>query len=65
MMAGASLQQLAGYEGKGKGIGNDGAFLVFDIKVERIGERNSRTGICISYQVENQFAYNPSGNCVY
>jgi hypothetical protein len=65
MMAGASLQQLAGYEGKGKGIGSDGAFLIFDFKVERIGERNSRTGISISYKVENQFAANPSGVCVY
>ncbi len=65
MMAGASLQQLAGYEGKGKGIGSDGAFLVFDIKVERLGERNSKTAICLKYRVENQFANNPAGNCVY
>ncbi len=65
MMAGASLQQLAGYEGKGKGIGADGAYLVFDIKLERLGERNSRTGICLTYRVENQFASNPAGECVY
>ncbi len=65
MQAGASLQQLAGYEGKGKGIGADGAFLEFDFKIERLGERNSRTAICIKYRVENQFANNPAGDCVY
>jgi len=65
MMAGASIQQLAGYEGKGKGIGADGAYLVFDIKIERVGERNSRSEICIEYLVENQFAANPANDCVY
>lgn len=65
MQAGASLQQLAGYEGKGKGIGADGAFLTFEINIERIGERNSRTGICLDYRVENQFASNPAALCVY
>jgi hypothetical protein len=65
MMAGASLEQLAGYEGKGKGVGSDGSYLVYDIKIERLGERNSRTAICLSYRVDNQFANNPAGNCVY
>ena len=65
MIAGASIQQLAGYEGKGKGIGADGAYLVFDIKVERVGERNSRSGVCIEFLVENQFAANPANDCVY
>lgn len=65
MVAGASIQQLAGYEGKGKGIGADGAYLVYDIKIERVGERNSRSNICIEYLVENQFAANPANNCVY
>jgi len=65
MVAGASLQMLAGYEGKGKGIGSDGAFLTYDIKVEHIGVRNSKTGVCTKYRVENQFAPYPSGDCYY
>jgi hypothetical protein len=65
LVAGSSLTQLAGYEGKGKSIGADGAFLVYDIKVERVGERNSRSAICTSYRVGNQFASNPAQNCVY
>ena len=65
MTAGAALEQIAGYEGKGKGVGSDGAFLTYDLKIERVGPRNSRTGICLAYRVENQFATSHAGDCVY
>ena len=65
MTAGSALEQVAGYEGKGKGVGNDGAFLTYDIKIERVGSRNSRTAICLAYRVENQFATSPANECIY
>lgn len=65
LMTGAALQMLAGYEGKGKGIGSDGAFLEYDLKVEHIGTRNSRTGVSTLFRLDNQFASYPAGSCYY
>lgn len=64
-MAGGSFVQLAGYEDLAKNIADGGAYLTYDFKVEHVGTRNSRSGICLSYRVDSQFASNPSGNCVY
>lgn len=65
LVTGANLPMLAGYEGKGKALGADGAFLEYEIKVEHIGLRNSRSAVSLTYRVDNQFAANPAGNCVY
>ncbi len=64
-VAGSSFIQLGGYEDLGKNIAAGGAYLTYDIKVERIGLRNSRTAICLRYRVDNQFATSPAGECVY
>ena len=65
LMTGAALQMLAGYEGKGKALGQDGSFLEYDIKVEHIGKRNSRTGVSTLFRLDNQFASYPAGTCYY
>ncbi|MFC1831924.1 PilX N-terminal domain-containing pilus assembly protein [Thermodesulfobacteriota bacterium] len=65
MVAGASLNELAGYEGKGKGVASDGAFLEFEIKSEHLAARNSWSGICTAHRLDNQFAAYPAGECVY
>lgn len=65
MMTGANLPMLAGYEGKGKAMGSDGAFLEYDIKIERIGERNSRSLVHTKFRLDNQFASYPAGTCIY
>jgi len=62
---GTALQQMAGYEGKGKSLGSEGAFLLYEISIHRFDERNSQIGICTLYRVDNQFASFPSGNCWY
>ncbi|MEA3469086.1 MAG: PilX N-terminal domain-containing pilus assembly protein [Thermodesulfobacteriota bacterium] len=64
-VAGSSFIQLAGYEDLAKNIADGGAYLTYDIKVERIGLRNSRTAICLRYRVDNKFATSPAEECVY
>lgn len=65
LMTGANLPMLAGYEGKGKALGSDGAALEYDIKAEHIGPRNSKVGIHTKFRLDNQFASYPSGTCKY
>ncbi len=62
---GTAIQMSAGYEGRGRGVGTDGAYLVFDINSLHLGERNSETGICTGYRVDSQFSNSPHGDCVY
>lgn len=65
VMTGANLPMLAGYEGKGKALGQDGAFLQYDIKTEYIGARNNDSRVHIKFRLDNQFASYPSGSCKY
>lgn len=65
LTAGAALEMLAGYEGKGKALGTDGAFLEFQISAQRLGVRNSESNICINYRLDNQFLSNPAAKCFY
>ena len=65
LMTGANLPMMAGYEGKGKALGADGAFLLYDVKAEYQGYRNSRSCVSIQYRLDNQFANYPSMECVY
>lgn len=65
LMTGANLPMLAGYEGKGKALGSDGAFLEYDIKVVHYGTRNSRTNLHTKFRLDNQFSSYPAGNCNY
>ena len=65
LMMGANLPMLAGYEGKGKALGSEGAFLEYDIKVEHIGTRNSRAAVHTRFRLDNQFASYPAGTCIY
>lgn len=62
---GAAIQMSAGYEGRGRGVGTDGAYLEFDINSLHQGARNSETGICIGYRVDSQFSNSPAGKCAY
>lgn len=63
LMVGANLPMLAGYEGKGKAIGQDGAFLEYQIKVEHNGERNNRGRVYTKFRLDNQFASYPASQC--
>ncbi len=65
LTVGSALEMTAGYEGRGKSLGADGASLSYQIHSQYIGERNSETAICIEYRVDNQFANSPAGNCIY
>ena len=65
LMTGANLPMMAGYEGKGKALGADGAFLVYDIKAAYQGHRNNKSGVWIQYRLDNQFANYPAMECVY
>ena len=62
---GAAIQMSAGYEGRGRGVGTDGAYLEFDINSLHQGTRNSESGICIGYRVDSQFSNSPYGICQY
>jgi hypothetical protein len=65
LTTGAAIQMSAGYEGRGRGVGTDGAYLKFDINSLHQGTRNNQSGICIGYRVDSQFSNSPYGNCVY
>ncbi len=65
MIKGNAFQASAGYEGRGRGSGTDGAYLVFGINSLHLGARNSETGVCLGYVPDNQFSSNPYDDCVY
>ena len=58
---GVALQQAAGYEGIGKGLGGGGVVYEYDIKVEQVGRNNSTAFICIRYG----HALQTEGECNY
>ena len=65
LTTGAAIEMTAGYEGRGKSIGQDGAGLVYDINAQYMGVRNSVSTICTKYRVDSQFAGSPAGDCLY
>jgi len=65
MTVGSSLEMTAGYKGRGKSLGADGASLVYQINTQRIGNRNSRQAICTRYRVDSQYSTSPAEDCYY
>lgn len=45
LSSGGAIQLIAGYEGKGKGAGGSGAFMVHDIRAEATSAANSRARV--------------------
>lgn len=50
LSTGSALQLAAGYEGKGKGAGSGGAWVVYDVRSQRIGVRNSQARIMLQWR---------------
>ncbi len=50
MVAGAGLQMLAGYEGKGKGIASGGGQIVYTIFSQHMGRSNSESVVAIQWR---------------
>ncbi len=65
LVAGSAIEMTAGYEGRGKSLGADGASLTYQINAQYVGLRNSESTICMEYRVDNQFANSPAGECYY
>ena len=61
MAKGGALQQAAGYEGVGKGIGGGGAFILYDIYAQHIGKSNSESIILVQWR----HIIGKEGECIY
>jgi len=47
---GSAIQMAAGYEGTAKGLGGNGASLIYDIMVYQHGENNAAAAVCTQYR---------------
>ena len=58
---GSALQMTAGYEGRGKGMANGGAYIIYDVFSQHIGDRLSESVVEIVWRHVIGF----EGNCRY
>jgi hypothetical protein len=50
LSTGSGLQMAAGYQSKGKGLGGGGAYIIYNIFSQYVGNRNSQSTVRIHYR---------------